>query len=239
MDETGTVELRRDTVVEDERSRRMREEWQEVRNVLEDILKVHGVAPGSKAEGVTQLLYENANGIQCKWSNNWKVEEARKLHNKLEADIVAYNKHRVNMNHESNSIGLSKFFGGREVDVCLIVAHNVHEDIGRVKEAGTCMLMFGPLIEYLDMSEEVKDMKGLGCWVVMTVKGGNGTIRRIVCGYNPCRNDKPNSSMVYQQHQRYFINKENLPQCPWVKFWEDLMVQLTRLREEGNKLVVC
>jgi hypothetical protein len=34
----------------------------------------------------------------------------------------------------------------------------------------------------------------------MTIKGGNGTITRIVCGYNPCGNDKPNSSMVFQQH---------------------------------------
>jgi hypothetical protein len=60
--------------------------------------------------------------------------------------------------------------------------------------------MFVPLIEYLDMSEGGKDMKGLGHWVVMTVKGGNGTITRIVCNYNPCRNNKPNSSTVYQQH---------------------------------------
>jgi hypothetical protein len=62
------------------------------------------------------------------------------------------------------------------------------------------MLMFGPLIEYLDMSEGEKDMKGLGHCVVMTLKGENGTITRIVCGYNPCRNDKPYSSTVYQQH---------------------------------------
>ncbi len=74
MDETGIVELGRDMRDEEEWSRRMREEWQEVRNMWEDILKVHGVAPGSKAEGITWLLYEKANGIQCKWSNNgrWK-----------------------------------------------------------------------------------------------------------------------------------------------------------------------
>jgi hypothetical protein len=101
------------------------------------------------------------------------------------------------------------------------------------------MLMFGPLIEYLDMSEGEKDMRGLGCWVVMTLKEGNGTITRIVCGYNPCGNDKPNSSTVYQQHRRYFVNKENLLHCPWVKFREDLMAQFTQWREDGNKLVVC
>jgi hypothetical protein len=185
---------------EEEQGRRMRDEWQEVRNVSEDILKVHGVAPGSKAEGITRLLYENTNGIQCKWSNNWKVEKAHELHDELELDIVAYNEHWLNMKHKSNSIGFSKLFGGGEVDVHSIVAHNVHENIGRVLERGTSKLMFGPLIKYLDMSEGGKDVKGLDCWVVMTLKGGNGTITRMVCGYNPCGNDKPNFSTVYQQH---------------------------------------
>ncbi len=36
-----------------------------------------------------------------------------------------------------------------------------------------------------------------------------------------------------------FVSKENLLHCPRVKFREDLMAQLTRWREEGNKLVVC
>ncbi len=234
MDKMGRVELGSDMRNKEERCRGMREEWQEVRNVSEDILKVHGVALGSKAEEITRLLYENANGIQCKWSNNWKVEKACELHDELEVDIVAYNEHRLNMKHKSNSVGFRKLFGGGEADMRSIVAHNFHENIGRVQEGGTSMLMFGPLIEYLDMSEGGKDVKGLGCWVVMTLKGGNGTIMRIVCRYNPCGNDKPNSSMVYQQHWQSFINKENLLHCPWVKFREDLMAQLMRWREEQN-----
>ncbi len=95
-----------------------------------DILKVHGVAPSSKLEGITRLLKKNANGIQCKWSNNWKVEKVRELHDKLEVDIIAYNQHRLNMKHKSNSISFSKLFGGGEADVCLIVAHNVNKNIG-------------------------------------------------------------------------------------------------------------
>ena len=171
MNEMGAVEMGRDMRDKEERGRRMREEWQEVRNVLEDILKVHGVAPGLKAEGITRLIYKNANGIKCKWSNNWKVEKAREPHNDLEVDIVAYNEHQLKKKQKSNSIGFSKLFGGGEAEVCSIVVHNVHENIGRVQEGGTSMLMwFGPLIEYLDMSEGGKDMKGLGCWVVMTLR---------------------------------------------------------------------
>jgi hypothetical protein len=50
--------------------RRMRDEWQEARIVSEDVLKVQGVASGSKAKRITWLFYENANGIQRKWTNN-------------------------------------------------------------------------------------------------------------------------------------------------------------------------
>ncbi len=114
MDEMGTVELGRDMRDKEEQGRRMREEWQEVRIESKDILKVHRVAPGSKAKGITRLLNKNVNGIQCKWSNNWKVETARELHDELEADIVAYNEHRLNMKHnKSNSIGFSKLVEGK------------------------------------------------------------------------------------------------------------------------------
>jgi hypothetical protein len=83
----------------------------------EDILKVHGVAPGLKAEGITRLLYENANGIKCKWSTNWKVEKAHEVHDELEADIVVYNEHLLNVTHKSDSINFSKLFDGGEADV--------------------------------------------------------------------------------------------------------------------------
>jgi hypothetical protein len=55
------------------------------------------VAPMSKAEGVIRLNYENANGINNKLSNYDKVEKAKGIIDELEADIVAYNEHRLNM----------------------------------------------------------------------------------------------------------------------------------------------
>jgi hypothetical protein len=67
------------------------------------------------------------------------------------------------------------------------------------------MLAFGGVIDYLDMAQSGKDESGLGRWVVMTFEGDVRT--RIVCGYNPCRNDRPNSGMVYQQQRRYWITK--------------------------------
>jgi hypothetical protein len=34
-----------------------------IRGVSDEVLQVHGVLPGRKEEGITRLLYENANGI--------------------------------------------------------------------------------------------------------------------------------------------------------------------------------
>ena len=50
------------------------------------------------------------------------------------------------------------------MDVRSVVAHNVHEadNIGRVQEGGTGLLMFGPITEYLDMPASEKDRLGLG-----------------------------------------------------------------------------
>jgi hypothetical protein len=89
----------------------------------------------------------------------------------------------------------------------------------------------------MDMAQSGKDESGLGRWVVMTFEGEVKT--RVVCGYNPCGNDKTNSGTVYQQHRRYWITKRRSLVCPRVKFREDLVKQLEKWRAEGDRLIVC
>ena len=74
--------------------------------------------------------------------------------------------------------------------------HNVHENFGKVQQGGTSLIMFGPLTDQLNFNETGKDDMGLGCWSVMTVQG-DGARTRIVCGYNPCGNNKLNSGKTY------------------------------------------
>jgi hypothetical protein len=45
------------------------------------------------------LVYENANGIDGRFKNNWKFEKAKEIHNGVEVDIAAYNEHWLNMQH--------------------------------------------------------------------------------------------------------------------------------------------
>jgi hypothetical protein len=57
--------------------------------IPEEILRVHGMAPGEKREGIIRLVYENANGINNRLAGNEKVTKARRIHDDLAVDIAA------------------------------------------------------------------------------------------------------------------------------------------------------
>jgi hypothetical protein len=71
----------------------------------------------------------------------------------------------------------------------------------------------------------------------MTVQG-DGARTRIVCGYNPCGNNKLNSGTTYQQHRRYFVTQQKDLSCPQVRFRQDLVKRLKQWQEEGDRLIV-
>ncbi len=78
--------------------------------ISEEVLKVHGVAPQSKGEGVIRLIYKNVNGLSNKLCNNKKVEKAKEIDDELEVDIVAYNEHWLNMRDRRNVNGFNQLF---------------------------------------------------------------------------------------------------------------------------------
>jgi hypothetical protein len=169
---------------------------------------------------------------------NEKVEQARQIHDELEVDMVAYCEHQLNMHHKKNGNGFNQLFQGGEAVIQSVVAHNVHENVGRIQQGGTSMLLFGHLTEQLDYNETGKDDSGLGRWTVMTLQG-DGVRTRIVCGYNPCGSGKLNSRTTYQQQCRNFVTKEKDLTCPRKWFHDDLMHQLDQWQEKGDQLTVC
>jgi hypothetical protein len=168
-------------------------------DVPEEILTLHGSAPPKKPDDIVRMIYKNVNGLDNKLADNTKVKQAKEIHDELEVDIVAYNKHQLNMRHPRNINGFNQLFQGGETEKWSIVAHKVHENIGWHQQGGTSLMLFGPLIKQLDMDQSGKDDTGLGQWTVMTLQGIGGQTR-IVCGYNLCENNKPDSGTVYQQH---------------------------------------
>ena len=151
MDETGTVA----TAGLNCENEAEQQEISKIRNipVPDEVLQVHGYAPPKKAEGTVRLIYKNVNGFQNRMCGNEKVERAKDIHNELEVDMAAYCKHQLNMRHKKNCNGFNQLFKGGEATVRSIVAHNVHENIGRTQQGGTSLLLFGHLTEQLNHEE--------------------------------------------------------------------------------------
>jgi hypothetical protein len=113
-------------------------------------------------EGTVCLIYENVNGYCNRMSNNEKVERSKELHDKLEVDIAAYCKHKLNMKHKKNGNSFNQLFKGGEAVIQSIIAHNMHENIGLTQQGGTSLLLFRHLQEQLNHNKSRKDPTGLG-----------------------------------------------------------------------------
>ena len=71
-------------------------------DIAKELLRFHGIATGKKPDGVTKIIYENANSFNTRISGNEKVDKSKEVIDKLEADVVCYNDHRVNTKHKEN-----------------------------------------------------------------------------------------------------------------------------------------
>jgi hypothetical protein len=64
--------------------------------------------------------------------NNKEVEKGKKLHDELDVDFAAYNKHKLNLKHKLHKVGFNQLFWGREAEARSVVVNNVHGGKGRV-----------------------------------------------------------------------------------------------------------
>ena len=240
IDETGTLDVTLLDGIDNNETVTLQQELRELNSILvpDEVLQVHGFAPARKAEGTIRLIYENINGLDTRMKGNEKLEKMRALHDDLEVDIAAYCEHKINYQNKNNNNGFNQLFRGGEADIRSIVSHNVHENVGKIQQGGTSLILFGHLTQHFDCNESGKDPSGLGRWSVMTLQG-DGRRTRIVCGYNPCGNNKLNSGTSYQQQKRYFVTVKKDLTCPRKKFHDDLISQLKKWRDEGDRLVVC
>ena len=172
--------------------------------VSDDVLKVHGVMTGIKKEGITRLLYENCNSLSNRICGNNKLEKMKDLIHEWDADIVKLVKHRQNLHHKSNTYRWNQLCQRADKDVRSVVAHNSHKNIAPVQEGGSGLLVFGLIIDQLDMKSSGKDGSGLGRWTMVAIKGDR-IQTRIICGYNPCKPSEMKrvlSSTSYAQHRQ-------------------------------------
>ena len=81
-------------------------------DIADEILEVHGVAPGRNSEGLTRAIYENSDGLNNRIGRNRKLEKAKEIIYDLEEDAVMINEHRMNCSHKDNRNGLIQMFNG-------------------------------------------------------------------------------------------------------------------------------
>ena len=121
IDDTGMVDMTNVLNIIDEKNKAATEQQERTSirelGIADQTLQIHRARPMRKAEGIICLIYENANGINNRLSDNEKVEKAKRLHNNLEVDIAAYNEHRLNMRHKDNVNGFNQLFRGGEAEV--------------------------------------------------------------------------------------------------------------------------
>ena len=101
VDETGTVDtshLLSSREVE-------QQEKLDMTGVSDEILRVHGVIPGTKPNGVFRLMYENVNSLSNRLGGNQKLEKAKDLIHEWGADIVGMVEHRQNLQHKDINNG--------------------------------------------------------------------------------------------------------------------------------------
>ena len=161
------------------------------------------------------------------------MEKAKEIIDDLEADVVMYNEHRMNLKHKQNKNGMNQMLNGGDSDVRSVVAHNVHESkCGKTQQGGTSALLYGPLTEQHDFKASGKDPTGLGRRISIVLRGEDGITLSLVCGYNTCASSKKTIRSSY--HRRYLLKKEIDTTCPRTRFKEDLLSQLTKWRKMGN-----
>jgi hypothetical protein len=117
------------------------------------------------------LIYENVNRLNTRPCNNKKVEKMKEMHDELKINITAYCEHKINFKHKRNVNGFNQLFKGGKAPIQSIAVYNVHENVGRIQQGGTSLLLFRHLTQQLDSNESRKDPTGLGRWSVMTLQG--------------------------------------------------------------------
>ena len=100
------------------------------------------------------------------------------------------------------------------------------------------MMLYGPLIEQFNFESSVKDKTGMGRWVYMTLRGRDGIVTRIVCGYNSC-NSKKGNPVQLQTTAEVLHHKRKGPHVPENKVQDQPNNSIKGVEKKGDRLIVC
>jgi hypothetical protein len=88
----------------------------------------------------------------------------------------------------------------------------------------------------------IEDRHQLSSWLMyhrlILLGGNNGHQTRIITAYNPCKNKIVNLGTTYQQQRRYFVTRKKDLTCPLALFRRNLIKQIKKWRESGDKIIL-
>jgi len=190
-----------------------------------------GIVPGKKGDKVTQLLYENQNGLPAKVSDNMKRTKVMGIIDEMEIDVYAFNEHKINTLHpENHHAGFGMLFNREETLTWSIggnIKHLGANLLGQRMEGGTGMIAYGELASLLSQDLSGMDSTGLACWSYMTFVGSEGHVTTILVGYQQCKTTHKHRLSSYQLQCAYFTVIEKDTSCPRGRFKSDLIMLLT------------
>jgi hypothetical protein len=201
----------------------------------EGLLQPHGTPPNLKQDRIFRILCKNPNGLNNQITGNRKLEKAIDIKDDLDVDGLLFFKHRLNLRHRDNKNNFKQMFQ-QEVACRAVATNNVHQNIGRVQEGRTGMVLFGNSTGFI--TKTGKDPYDLGQWCWTLYEGSKGHCTRVVVAYNACNNSKKDSQTTYQQQRQYFIMSKKDLTCPNKLFQKHLVHQLKQWHHGRDRIVL-
>ena len=121
----------------------------------------------------------------------------------------------------------------------MLASHNQIEGkrkgVSQTQRGGTAVILreeLVPLVKDLEV-----DPSGLCRWSWYLLEGSEGHRSRVISAYSPCVSAASKSKTYYQQQARY-IKIKGLKTNPKEMFRKDLLRQLRRWRERGDRTIL-
>ena len=106
----------------------------------------------------------------------------------------------------------------------------------KFQPGGTALLAINHLSNRA-LSQRLQDPTGLGRWCSSLFQGKNHTLFRLIQVYRPCKPNPNSNNGTYQQHSRFFLQKQ-ITTCPRTQFLTDLYSFLSTCINNGEQIIV-
>ena len=197
---------------------------------------IFGEAMLPKEDGICRIVSQNVGclGVQAFGNNKLRTAKEWLIHHQI--DICGWQEigfaNHVLKRHERMAERMRDL---RWKGIRISTATNKNESIDRFQWGGTSVMSFD-LFAHMTKSTGV-DQSGLGRWSWLLLEGHRGARIRVISAYNPFKTKPTQTTTVYAQHKRYFLEK-NLDVCPRIQFRKDLCEFISTCPADSEDIIL-